>query len=213
MERTAFLRRRSRRRHRRPMEHSRAPHPQGTGGESERPYDRLWLDHLAKVDRAGFLDRLANGCLARSRASHERSSVGDRECTKLDGARQAVIQSRPTLLDSHGNVEIGESHEKRTENAANSHVKCGARERDQQGCPYRRVEVEQPVGEPRQDHQRDDQCPGTQGSPWSASRRLTDVRRARIRDSNWRAVISRSPDTGQWSVVSGQWSVVSGQWS
>ena len=38
-----------------------------THGGGQRPNHRLWLDHLAKVDRAGFLDGLANRGLTQGR--------------------------------------------------------------------------------------------------------------------------------------------------
>ena len=63
----------------------------------------------------------------------------------------------PPLLDPHGDIEIGEPDEERPDDPLdNASQSAAPDERGQERRPDHEVEVKQPVGKARQDHQRHD---------------------------------------------------------
>ncbi len=115
---------------------------------------RSGLDDFAEVNATGFLDGLANGCLSKRRRAQ--SIIAGVHVQELDRARQAIVQSRPPLLDAQRDVEIVEPDDERADDP--------------------------PVREPgrRTDERRPGARPGSRNRDGTASRlRLRESRAAR----------------------------------
>ena len=101
------------------------------------------LDDLAEIDPAGLLDGLPNRRIPQGRRPV--AIVARVEPEELDRAGQPVVQTRPSLLDSHRDIEIGEPNEQRPQHAQVEEEQYRADHRGQEHGPDHGIEVEEPV--------------------------------------------------------------------
>ena len=73
---------------------------------------------------------------------------------ELDRARQPIVQARPALLDPQRDVEIVKPDDQRPDDSLESQPERRTGQSGQQCRPDHEVEVKQPIGQARQDHQR-----------------------------------------------------------
>ena len=111
--------------------------------QAKGPRHGLVFDHLAEVDRLGFFQRLLDRGFAKLRGTEERVVPPNLE--ELNRAGKSIIEPRPTLLDSQGNVEVAKPHDQRTHDVPPDENDREKRETHQENQSDDPVEVEEPV--------------------------------------------------------------------
>ncbi len=119
-------------------------------GRDHRLADRSRVDHLAKVDRFDLRHGASNGLFPeRSRAVVVFRLGLSRQLEKLNGRREPVVQTGPSLFDAESDVQVAELHDQRRDDEPGDQPARQSENRQEQAEAHLTREVEEPVEQAR----------------------------------------------------------------